>query len=450
MSRCLSLHVGEFFSEASLRPASETIHLRFANARWSSEKILSHIKVKFAFDPEVLLLNYDLKADLLKGRTQAPAIITNSGFEDWLKLSWPEPPNGAFFDPVSFINPDFCFGVTQRVDAQGHVLESLKSEEIEFLIAKLKMIGCRSVAVGLLNSHLNNEGEIELRNRLNDEGFVVYCSSDLSIGSEKERWSWALLSATLDPLFDVFKSRLDQSFTDLGWSPRVFIFTSVGFKDFSEKEARASTLLATEHLLQQSIESENFCFFGVESFYESFQHSKNHLMAPWHFSPKNSNWPKVKKSLLQPSLLLARGPYDIVTWTDIEAGFEPGPICLGKGLRPTWLDIFSTVASPEFLVDLYEVKIGDARYRIREQLLQIAPSEFSLKNIHELEYALLKESFFRVASDRGGAFLANIDLYGPLAEAISKWLKKPVSSRSRLNSSKVEFLSDLLIEAFFR
>jgi len=104
------------------------------------------------------------------------ALVTTTGFEDVLAIGRQtrrELYNFMVRANRPMIEPGLTFGVTERMDQHGAVLEALRMDELDALTEKLREIGAECVAVCLLHSYANPVHEQEIEEHLVRAGFVV-------------------------------------------------------------------------------------------------------------------------------------------------------------------------------------------------------------------------------------------------------------------------------------
>lgn len=95
---------------------------------------------------------------LLERRGARTAFITNKNFEDLLLLARQTRPHlyQLRVEPVTPLVPrELTFGVSGRIEANGHILEDLSPTEFEALAASLQAQQVESIAVCLLHSYAN-------------------------------------------------------------------------------------------------------------------------------------------------------------------------------------------------------------------------------------------------------------------------------------------------------
>ncbi|MBI3927413.1 MAG: hydantoinase/oxoprolinase family protein [Armatimonadetes bacterium] len=157
----------------------------------------------------------------LERRGATTALVTTRGFRDLLLLGRGTRPR--LYDlcpklPRPLIDPALCFELGERVSAGGEVLQQLSEAEVRDLVRALPD-GVESVAVCLLFSFRRPEHERRVGHALEEAGFRVSLSSDVSPEyREYERASTTALNAYLQPVIEDYLTRLEASVARLGGS----------------------------------------------------------------------------------------------------------------------------------------------------------------------------------------------------------------------------------------
>jgi N-methylhydantoinase A len=141
---------------------------------------------------------------LLERRGGRVALITTSGFEDVLEIGRQARPKlyDLFVQKAEPLVPSsFRFGVSERLAADGSIVEGLTSGEIARLVSKIKKTNPDSIALCLLFSFRNPKQEQRLASRLRSAGYPVSVSHEiLPEFREYERTSTTVINAYLVPV----------------------------------------------------------------------------------------------------------------------------------------------------------------------------------------------------------------------------------------------------------
>jgi N-methylhydantoinase A/oxoprolinase/acetone carboxylase beta subunit len=151
---------------------------------------------------------------LLERKGARVALVTTKGFEDVLKIGRQTRAQLYNFMVMArrpLISEGFTFGVTERLNADGSILEPLFESEIAQLINTLSTRTIDSVAVCLLHSYANPIHEDRLSSALKDAGFIVSTSHKiLPEYREFERWSTTVVNAYVTPLMAQYLTKLED------------------------------------------------------------------------------------------------------------------------------------------------------------------------------------------------------------------------------------------------
>lgn len=175
----IGLSVGQSFAEfTAIGPDKRKIQNRWFIPR---VPLLTGLEKLFSENPELkgstIKVTTEL-AHLIMKRRAGPsiALLLTSGFEDWPRIRQPLKEQTLTLSPhrsSPLINRDLIFGVAERTDAQGNILEELKTEDLEFLTSKLQLTETKQIAVGFLHSTLNPTNEKKAAAYLREKGFEV-------------------------------------------------------------------------------------------------------------------------------------------------------------------------------------------------------------------------------------------------------------------------------------
>ncbi len=184
---------------------------------------------------------------LLERKGARVALLTTAGFEDVLLIgrqTRAELYNFQVQAPRPLIEAGLTFGVTERLAADGSVLEPLSLEEIDRLIAALQNAKPDSVAICLLHSYANPAHEEALANALTAAGFTVSAShAILPEYREFERWSTTAVNAYVTPLMAGYLTQLEQGLASQ--SPlRIMQSNGGSISATHAKEAAVQTILS--------------------------------------------------------------------------------------------------------------------------------------------------------------------------------------------------------------
>ena len=178
---------------------------------------------------------------LLERRWAKTALITTEGFRDVLAIgrqNRPELYDWGVGRPEPMVPRERRYELTERVDAQGNVLQSLDDRELADLTSELNDVD--AVAVCFLFSYLNPTHEQRVRDRLERELSmpIVISSEVLPEYREYERTSTTVVSAALRPIVGDYLERLSDQLKDDGVRAPLAIMQSNGGLATSSVAAR--------------------------------------------------------------------------------------------------------------------------------------------------------------------------------------------------------------------
>ncbi|GAC1415278.1 MAG: hydantoinase/oxoprolinase family protein [Acidobacteriaceae bacterium] len=178
---------------------------------------------------------------VLECKVARVALVTTKGFEDVLLIgrqARSELYNFMIPLPRPILEPGLTFGVHERLDQHGNVVEPIDSAEIDALAMALQTVQAECVAVCLLHSYANPAHEQEIAERLARAGFTVSTShSVLPEYREYERWSTTVVSAAITPLMSRYLTALEVG---LAGTPLRIMQSNGG--SISAREARRSAV----------------------------------------------------------------------------------------------------------------------------------------------------------------------------------------------------------------
>jgi N-methylhydantoinase A len=168
------------------------------------------------------------------------AFVTTDGFRDVLEIGRQrrsEVYNLFFQRPPMLVGRRDRYVVRERMGHEGNVLKPLNQEDLQGAVEKIRGSGVESVAIGFLNSYANPAHEEQAYVILSEAlpGVPITVSSRVSSGyREYERFSTAVVNATLIPIIRTYVSRLASSLKELGVASPLYVMQSNGGMAASE------------------------------------------------------------------------------------------------------------------------------------------------------------------------------------------------------------------------
>jgi N-methylhydantoinase A len=160
------------------------------------------------------------------------AFVTTAEFEDTIAIG--RQTRSYLYDwfaplPVCLAPKELRFGVRERVSAEGEILLAPSDDELAALADKVRLSGAEAVALSLLFSFANPETERRVEQALLRLGLPVSASHRiLPEFREYERASTTVVNAYLAPRIERYLDRLEQSVSERHAGGRVDVMQSSG------------------------------------------------------------------------------------------------------------------------------------------------------------------------------------------------------------------------------
>ncbi len=156
------------------------------------------------------------------------SLVTTKGLEDVIEIQRQKRPR--LYDltgkkPKPLVPPELRFGVRERLDARGNVIEPLDVNELLAIAPNLRGI----VAVCFLHSYANPAHELKAKELLEKLGFEVVTSHESTLERrEYERFSTTIINAALKPLVSSYLLRLLEALRSRGIEAQLYVVSSSG------------------------------------------------------------------------------------------------------------------------------------------------------------------------------------------------------------------------------
>jgi len=160
------------------------------------------------------------------------AFVTTAGFEDTIAIG--RQARERLYDwfapiPICLVPGERRFGVDERVSAEGEILRAPTDEELEALVQEVRASGAESVAISLLFSFANPETEMRVEEVLRKLEVPVSASHRiLPEFREYERASTTAVNAYLAPRMRGYLARLEERIVERHKGSRVDVMQSSG------------------------------------------------------------------------------------------------------------------------------------------------------------------------------------------------------------------------------
>src|SRR5215471_3206376 len=177
---------------------------------------------------------------LLERKGARTALITTAGFEDAIEIGRQARPKlyDFFFDRIEPLVPkDLRFGINERTAAKGEILTAPTEPELRSLAHQIERVSPQSIAICLLFSFANPKNEDDVSRALRSLGVPLSISHQiLPEFREYERASTVVVNAYLQPVMQTYLQRLQEaSRKDVAGKaaraiegPRIFVMQSSG------------------------------------------------------------------------------------------------------------------------------------------------------------------------------------------------------------------------------
>lgn len=186
---------------------------------------------------------------LLQRKGARVALVTTSGFEDVIEIGRQARPKlyDFFFDRIPpLVERDMRFGLNERVDAEGPIIEKPGEDEFVRLRETVSRANPDAIAIALLFSFANPQNEVAAAEALTGLGRPLSVSHQiLPEFREYERTSTVVVNAYLQPLMQSYMGKLAARVEQLGNAgastkskPRIFVMQSSGGIAALESAAR--------------------------------------------------------------------------------------------------------------------------------------------------------------------------------------------------------------------
>jgi len=156
---------------------------------------------------------------LLQRKGARVGLVTTAGFEDAIEIGRQARPKlyDFFFDRVEpLVSKDLRFGVSERTDSEGNILERPTVQELEKLQTSLREKHPDAIAISLLFAFANTENERAVADALKELGVPISESHKiLPEFREYERMSTVVVNAYLQPVMQRYLESLERRTKEL-------------------------------------------------------------------------------------------------------------------------------------------------------------------------------------------------------------------------------------------
>ena len=355
---------------------------------------------------------------LIERKGAKTALITTEGFRDALEIG-----NEGRYDiyDLSIVKPQplverrLRFGVPERMDARGNILQALDTDAVRQICEQLKDEGIESIAICLLHAYNNPQHEIEIADIIREllPNIVLSISHRVAPAMrEYQRTSTTVANAYVQPITHHYLGRVRDGLSQANISAPLNVMLSSGGTTTIEtatefpirlvESGPSGGALAGVYWGQQVGYSDIFAFDMGGTTAKAVLTHQGELsittqgeVAHVHRFKRGSGLP-----LLVPMIEMIEigaGGGSIARLNDLglpavgpeSAGSTPGPACYARGgTQPTVTDadLMLGYLNPEYFANStipLDSKSAESAYAGLAHLLEVSPSKFAW-GIHQL------------------------------------------------------------------
>lgn len=346
------------------------------------------------------------------------ATISTEGFEHWTLLQESKLEVNA--------EKDLQYTVKERIGADGQVLEALRTEDLEQIAEKLTAATCKRVCLQFLHASLFPQHQEMAREFFTAKGFEVYCPTPSDNPNETSRWKTHSLNALAGSVFKEIKQEVMTILESKLSADHIHFVNSNGTLEKSEDTKALSGQLA--HLTAMAATAQDpkkdYLYLGLEGFYLIHPATKKSM---W-----SSKWGMVELSHfdfeeldVHPTQKIDLNQFGRLDFSNEKECWEPGPMMLGRGQKPTLIDLWS---ENQRLTDLETFKdrlAATGQTRFKNTLLALNKANNSnvevstvMKNLQSLAVQkLVMEVILKKKNSK-------VQVIGPLSSLFANGFKK--------------------------
>ena len=361
---------------------------------------------------------------MLERKGARVAFITTAGFENTIAIG--RQARARLYDwfapaPVCLVPAELRFGVPERVSAEGRVLRSPTEEELAALAQQIRAARAEAVAISLLFSFANPETERRVEAAVRPLGLPISTSHRiLPEFREYERASTTVVNAYLAPRMGTYLSHLEDRVSQQRNGGRVEVMQSSGGIIPARLAAQepVRTILSGpaggvigacqiarwagfERIIGIDMGGTSTDVFLADSAAGGPQRTRESIVAGV----------PVSVPMLDIHTIGAGGGSiarfdagDMLRVGPESAGADPGPICFGRGTRPTVTDanlLLGRLDADTFLGGGVHLDHHLAQHILREQKGPIATAEDFAAGILRVVETNMEKAIRVISVERG-------------------------------------------------
>ncbi len=428
-STYLGISVDESFAEFSLidatRPSLLPQNLAQHRIYFSRESLKSALPAFLAthraLKPQKVFVSLRFLEKILEYRLGGSvAQLVTEGFENWLQIRSHHP------SQQSLSNPEMIFPVKERTSADGEVLQELSLDDLETLAAKLKALEVKRICIHFLHSQLQPQNLQKAQAFFEERGFDVFVPQP-SDNEEITRWRANTLNASISGTFLELKEQIETACQEF-LTPENIFFLSAQKKTFqNQKEYRLGSLFSTRTAVIENETAPSLLYLGLEKF--SWIEKESERFWQSHWGPVELTHPRCLDLQIQPTSRIDLNLFGELDFSLQNDGFEPGPMTMGRGQKPTLLDLYAEDPAMGKILAVADRINPAGIQRFKNTLLALAKSSLSVGKGKSTEVETIRRQLKEVALQRLGleVHLQNptaVHLVGPLASLLGPDLQK--------------------------
>lgn len=424
----IGLHIEPYFAEVCVRKAGALqesralFYLPRQKLTPSLTKFLSELEVNEAVVAVSFRYLERLAGFRLGGST---AQVVTSGLEQW-----------SFFNPglqnadghvprprPALCSPDLSFGVSERLSVSGDVLTPLQETELEAIADKLTLQKAKRVCLHFMHAPKNTSHQEKAAEFFRQRGFEVHAPVQSDDADEVPRWRLNTLQASLSGTFEDLKQEVAAALPENLRGSKIHFLGENGWsEDRPTHLALCGTMadrLWSEHLKKP------FVSLGLERWtVVDPSRTQKTWFSPW--GPIPCEQPMREDLLIQPGQVLE----SVADFSEdpADGGFEPGPVCFGRGQKLLVFDLFGENAAAEPSMKAWIAESGVQRRDDLLRALERSRPGFRANRTHLM--GQIRDRLRRHVSWFAGD--TDIPWVGPMASWLDERSKEKASTASLL------------------
>jgi N-methylhydantoinase A len=308
---------------------------------------------------------------IIEGKVARTGFITTEGFRDMLEIARQVRPSLydlLFEKPRPLVPRQLCWGVPERLDAQGNVLQSLDEQAVRRVAEQLRQEKVESVAVCLLHSYVNPEHEQRIAALLREELPDAVVSLSAAVAPEFREYlraSTTVINACIRPVVARYLLNLEARLREARLPENLLVMQSSGgvmtapaARDkpvFMVESGPAAGVMAATHLCNALgfRDALSFDMGGTTAKAGLIRNGSPRITKDYEVgltaqaasgSSRSAGYP-IRTPVIDLVEVGAGG--GSIAWVDSggllrvgpeSVGADPGPACYGKGTLPTITD----------------------------------------------------------------------------------------------------------------